>query len=114
MEPTEIGRFLIEKASRIFQEVEEINNMCANSSVCLNGNLTVSTLPAISNHILLETLSIFKEKHPQVNISFNEDDTSNIMREIKVGNIDIGILALWDYKKKVFYLINAKTIFIIA
>ncbi|GAB6181293.1 LysR family transcriptional regulator [Desulfotomaculum defluvii] len=99
VEATEMGRYIIEKASRILQEVEEINNACLNSSPILKGTVTISTLPAISNYILLEAFSVFKENYPQVNIIIKEDDSLGVIREMKYGGIDLGIIALFGYEK---------------
>lgn len=102
VETTEMGQFIIEKASRILQEVEEINNMCSVSSPMLKGTITISTLPAVSNHILLEAFSNFKGDYPQVKIMIKEDDTPSIMRELKTGDIDLGIIALLNYERDSF------------
>ncbi len=102
VEATEMGRFIIEKASRILQEVEEINDACLNSSPVLKGTITISTLPAMSNYILLETFSIFKENHPLVNIIIKEDDNFGVMRELKTGDIDLGIIALLPHERDAY------------
>ncbi|ABO51179.1 transcriptional regulator, LysR family [Desulforamulus reducens MI-1] len=105
VEATEAGRIVVEKASRIVQEAEEIKNMFTEQTV--KGNINVTTMPAICNFIILEVFSSFKEEYPHINIHIREEDNTNILRELDSGDTDIGIIGLCDYEKKDF-LVKAR------
>nr|WP_276538473.1 LysR family transcriptional regulator substrate-binding protein [Dehalobacterium formicoaceticum] len=65
--------------------------------------MSISTLPALGNYILLNVFTIFKQKHPQVNLSIKEDDNSNIMKELETGEIDVGLIGLFQYETAEFF-----------
>ncbi len=100
---TDKGKLVVDQINVIVNEITNLTNMCAEEPGILRGNLSVSTLPALGNSILLNVFAIFKQKHPQVNLSIKEDDNSNIMKELETGEIDVGLIGLFPYETEEFF-----------
>lgn len=95
---TDKGQLIVEQLKVIVNEIDNLRAMCAEEPGVLKGNISVSTLPALGNYILLNVFTIFKQKHPQVNMSIKEDDNSNIMEDLETGEIDVGLIGLFQHE----------------
>lgn len=100
VEVSEFGEIVIEKACRILNEVEEIQNMFSDTEPNLRGTITIATMPAMNN-ILLNAYTVFREKHPMVNIVIEEDDNLGTFRKARAGDIDLGIVGFGNYDRDI-------------
>lgn len=92
VEPTDQGQIVLEKAQHILEEIEELANLCSDPLQNLKGTVTISSPPAMM-HILLDVLIDFKKNYPLVNFTIKEDDNLGIIRDLRSGDIDLGIIA---------------------
>lgn len=92
MIPTEVGRNVIEKASNIIDQVEEIKNIARTSAVELTGNISVAVEPSFCNTIMVNILTTFKYKHPKVNLMVKVGESNDILHDVLSGKADISII----------------------
>jgi LysR family transcriptional regulator, hydrogen peroxide-inducible genes activator len=91
--PTEIGSEIIEQARILLAESEKIREIVSDRQKELSGELKVGIIPTVSPYTLPRIISGFIEKYPQVKLIVWEHTTEDIIRELKLGTLDCGILS---------------------
>lgn len=99
VKPTELGQLIIEKAQQIIGEIDELKCMCEKEKENQRNRLTVASLPAFSNYIIYEVYAAFQKVHPDTDIIILDEDYENIQHSLDSGEIDIGIIGLFEYEK---------------
>lgn len=92
MIPTEIGKVIVEKASGIIDQIEELKNVAKENAMDLTGEVTLAVEPSISNTIMVNILTTFKYKHPNVNVMLKVGESKDILSDVNAGKADIGIV----------------------
>jgi len=90
--PTEIGEEVIQKAMLAIDLLEDIRAIAEESTHALAGNIHLVVEPFISNTIMVNTLTSFKDKHPNVNVLMKVGESNNNLRDIAAGKADFGVL----------------------
>lgn len=88
---TEMGETIVTQAREILIKIDQMSN--TNSSI-LMGNLSVSAVPSVCLAVLPEAIATFKNKHPHVKLTLNEQGTHKIIKDVNSGKSDLGIIAL--------------------
>ena len=91
--PTEIGGEIIAQARVMLSEAEKIKEIISDRQRELAGELKVGIIPTVAPYILPKILHGFIVKYPQVRLVVSEQTTAQIIRELKSGIIDCGILS---------------------
>jgi LysR family hydrogen peroxide-inducible transcriptional activator len=91
--PTEIGKTIIGQARVVLRESKKINELVQEQKGELAGELRIGIIPTIAPYLLPKVLGTFMEKFPQVKLHIWEYTTERIIRELKVGLLDCGILS---------------------
>ncbi|HMT35401.1 MAG TPA: LysR substrate-binding domain-containing protein, partial [Chitinophagaceae bacterium] len=63
------------------------------------GNLNVAIIPTVAPSILPNTLKSLVKKYPKLDITISEMNTENIIKQLKEGELDFGILSTPLYEK---------------
>jgi len=92
MLPTEVGEEVIQKASDIIDQLEEIKNIARKNAMELTGDISVAVEPSFCNTIMVNILTTFKYKHPKVNIMLKVGESNDIVHDVHSGKADIGII----------------------
>jgi LysR family transcriptional regulator, hydrogen peroxide-inducible genes activator len=90
---TETGVIIIEQARKILSECGTINQLIQQQKNTVEGNLKIGIIPTLAPYLLPLFLLQFIKKYPLVNLKISELTTDKIIRRLKNGMIDIGILA---------------------
>jgi LysR family hydrogen peroxide-inducible transcriptional activator len=106
--PTEMGKLIIAQARVVLRESKKIMELVQEQKGELAGELKLGIIPTIAPYLLPKVLGTFMEKYPQVQLQIWEYTTERIIRELKVGLLDCGILStpVQDpqlYEKPLFY-----------
>ena len=106
--PTEMGKLIIAQARVVIRESKKIMEMVQEQKGELAGELKLGIIPTIAPYLLPKVLGTFMQKYPQVQLQIWEYTTERIIRELKVGLLDCGILStpVQDaslYEKPLFY-----------
>lgn len=95
------GVTLTEEAKVLFQFVESGLNCIQNGENKFrelmnveSGTLKIGASTTVTQHVLLKYLDIFREKYPNVNISITNDLTSDLVKLLREGSVDLLILNL--------------------
>jgi LysR family transcriptional regulator, hydrogen peroxide-inducible genes activator len=91
--PTETGILIIEQAKKIIAETDNIKQIVQLQKDTIEGNLKIGIIPTLAPYLLPLFLLQFIKKYPAVRLSISELTTEKIIRLLKNGTIDVGILA---------------------
>ncbi len=91
--PTETGKLIIEQAKKILAETELVLQLIQQQKDTIEGNLKIGIIPTLAPYLLPLFLMQFIKKYPGVRLSISELTTEKIIKRLKNGTIDIGILA---------------------
>lgn len=94
IEPTEIGRKIIEQAKQILKEKEKMNIILQIERGEFVGSVRVAIIPTISSYLLPMFISNFTKKFPNVELIIDEVTTDEVTAGLEKGLYDIGIIAL--------------------
>jgi len=90
---TDIGKEIILQAKKVLHESQELKNMAQTAKQKVEGSIKLGIIPTVANSLLPKILKLIFSKYPALSIHIIEITTQNIVRQLKEGNIDIGILA---------------------
>lgn len=94
IEPTDIGRKILDQAKQILKEKERLNVILQVERGEFVGSLRVAVIPTISSYLLPMFLSNFTKKYPGVELIIDEVTTDEVISGLEKGIYDIGIIAL--------------------
>lgn len=90
---TQIGEKIIEQARRIVNESERIQDIIDIQKGFVGGDFKLGIIPTVMPTLLPMFLNTFIKKYPKVNLIIEEKNTAEIIRKLKNGHLDAGILA---------------------
>jgi len=91
--PTEIGEEIIRQARIAVLESQKIKEIVAYKKGELEGELRIGVIPTVAPYLLPRVLGKFMEKYPKLHLHVWEYTTEKIIRELKVGLLDCGVLS---------------------
>jgi len=105
--PTHVGEKIIEQARNILREVERIDEIIIEEKGELIGEFRLGIIPTIAPYLLPLFLEKFVNRYPKINLVVDESNTSEIIENLRRGDLDAGVLAtplkLDDIKESVLY-----------
>lgn len=90
---TDMGQPIIEQAYKILDSVNELREKADLLKNVIGGKLTVGIIPTVSSYLLPGQILDFVEKHPKIQLTVREMTTDNVIKALKNGEIDAGIIA---------------------
>ena len=115
---TEVGEKLILQARKIILESKKLKEIVQTEKGIVSGKLKIGIIPTLAPYLLPLFLKQFMLSYPLVKLIINEFTTDVIMKKLKSGDLDAGILAtpLHDahikervlFYEKYFLYVNAK------
>lgn len=90
---TETGQIVIEQAKKILAEAYMMHQLIQQAKNIIAGTLKIGIIPTLAPYLLPQFLQAFIKKYPQVRLSVHELTTENIVRQLKNGSLDAGIMA---------------------
>lgn len=91
--PTEIGIEIIEQARILLQESFKIKDIIEERKGEIGGELKIGVIPTVAPYLIPKVIGGFLVKYPKIRLSISELTTEHIIKQIKVGLLDCGILA---------------------
>lgn len=86
----EQGYIMMETAERKYRELKELSA----------GQLRISACSEICKHTLLQTICDFNKEFPKIQIQIKDESSSDILKKLELGEIDLGILNLFHQEEK--------------
>lgn len=91
--PTEIGEKIIEQARTILTESRKIGELLLEEKGEVSGELKVGVIPTVAPYLLPNLLIEMMRKYPKLRLQIWEYTTERILKELKMGHLDCGILS---------------------
>jgi LysR family hydrogen peroxide-inducible transcriptional activator len=92
VEPTTIGRKIIQQARTAVQEVSRIEELVQSEKGKVEGEFKLGVIPTLAPYLLPLFLETFIKKYPQVDLIIEELQTQSIVEKLKEDSLDAGIL----------------------
>lgn len=90
---TEIGQIIVAQARKILAEAETLHQLVQQEKNVVGGSLKMGVIPTLAPYLLPHFLQAFINKYPQVRLSIHELPTETIVKQLKTGVLDAGIMA---------------------
>ncbi len=90
---TDSGILIIEEAKKALLHVELLKDKAKDIQGKVSGLFKLGVIPTIAGSLLPKIIKIFIEKYPDLKIEIHEVTTQNILKQLKEGQLDAGILA---------------------
>ncbi len=90
---TEIGQKIVAQARKILAEAEILHQLVQQEKNIVGGSLRVGIIPTLAPYLLPHFLQVFITQYPQVRLSVHEQPTETIVKQLKTGVLDAGIMA---------------------
>lgn len=104
---TDEGQIIVDQAVKVLQETYRLKELAQKELEHFTGTIKIGIIPTIANSLLPVVLLPILGKFPDLHIEMSEITTDNIIRKLKEGTIDMGILAtpldIDDYEEEILY-----------
>ena len=90
---TETGQVVVEQAKKILAEAGMMRALIEQEKSVVTGSLKFGVIPTLAPYLLPEFIEAFTKKYPNVRLSIHEMTTENIVRQLRNGTLEAGILA---------------------
>ena len=91
---TEEGQLLYEHVEQALHYLESAERIISETNDLLRGELRIGGGDSLIKYYLLPHLKNFNNDHPQVQLNLAHGTTAEIIRQVKEGRIDFGIIRL--------------------
>lgn len=93
LEATDLGRRFIDKARLILKEVEELKSMVNSELDALSGDYRLGIIPTLAPYLLPKFLPAFIRAFPDVHLSIQEMQSTEIIERLKNNRLDLALLS---------------------
>lgn len=90
---TDTGWIVIEQAKKILAEAGMMQQLIDQEKSIVGGTLKIGIIPTLAPYLLPLFIQSFIKNYPKVRLSVHELMTENIIRQLKNGSLDAGIMA---------------------
>lgn len=90
---TEIGKKIIQQARVVLAESKKINDLIQDDLGVFKGDFKIGVIPTVAPYLLPNLLPMLKQTFPDLHIFIWEYTTDKIIRLLKNGTLDCGILS---------------------
>jgi LysR family hydrogen peroxide-inducible transcriptional activator len=91
---TDVGRQIVIRARRMLSEGDEIIALARNNTDPLAGKLKVALIPTIGPYLLPRVMQRLRKALPHLGLMLYEHQTEALLKRLRDGEIDLGVLAL--------------------
>ena len=103
---TDAGSEIIKEAQKVIDSVNELKNKANFLNNILAGRLNLGIIPTVSTYILPNEIFEFLEKNKQIELNIKEMTTESIIKSLKSGELDAGIISTPYAAAEEFYQEN--------
>ena len=93
VQPTDLGRKLIEQARVILREAARIDELISESRGEVAGDLRIGVLPTLAPYLLPRFLEPLLLNHPRITLNLEELRTEEILDRVANDRLDVGLIA---------------------
>ena len=92
--PTPIGREILQAARNIVEEAERIREVARHAQDPMARTIHLGVIPTLGPYYLPHALTLAQKKHPGLRLLLREEMTPQILDHLLDGKLDAGLLAL--------------------
>jgi LysR family hydrogen peroxide-inducible transcriptional activator len=92
LKPSASGEIVISRARQILQEIKNLKEFIRNEKDPIQGEFRLGVIPTLAPYLLPRFLNEFLEKNPGTAFTVMEMQTDEIIKNLKTGRLDVGIL----------------------
>lgn len=116
---TPVGREVLARAQTILLQVDDLQQLAHNQQSPLSFPMSVGIIPTICPYLLPRLLPMLQARHPEFELKVVEDQSHELLRKVRAGDIDTAILALpfdhegllsFEFWQEDFYWVAHKTL----
>lgn len=104
--PTALGLEIAERARHILSLSADLVDLALSEHNPLTGRLRIGVIPSISPFLLPKVLPAIREQLPKLELVLIEDQSERLLKQLRVGDIDLSIMAfpfdIGDLKHAIF------------
>jgi DNA-binding transcriptional LysR family regulator len=94
IKPSAAGETLLRQAREVLRAMDRLNADLSEYATGVHGHVRVVATPSVLAEDIAEDIGSFLEKCPDVRVSADERVSPDVMREVREGAAEIGVL--WD------------------
>lgn len=91
---TPIGEALLERAQRIFSDINDLTALAHNHKTPLAYPMTIGIIPTVAPYLLPKVLPSLTTQYPHFRFSVIEKQTERLIEQVRYGHLDTAIIAL--------------------
>jgi LysR family hydrogen peroxide-inducible transcriptional activator len=91
---TEVGREIVQRAREVLNEVDQIKAIARRTRDPESGTIRLGIFPTLGPYLLPHVVPRIRERFPRLELLLVEEKTEEILRQLREGRLDAGILAL--------------------
>ena len=91
---TPVGEEIADRARLVLSDIEQIRAVARRSSNPADGVLRLGLFPTLAPYFLPHVVPPVRKRYPNLRLQLAEEKTENILRLLRQGQLDAGILAL--------------------
>lgn len=92
LKPSGAGEIVISRARQILQEIRNLKEFISSQKDSIDGEFRLGVIPTLAPYLLPRFLNEFLEKNPGTSFTVMEMQTDEIIKNLKSGRLDVGIL----------------------
>ena len=91
---TEVGREIAQRARDVLNEVDQIKAIARRTLDPESGTVRLGIFPTLGPYLLPHVIPRIRERFPRLELLLVEEKTEVILRQLREGRLDAGVLAL--------------------
>ena len=86
------GLQVLDIAQTVMRELNKLDNLAGGSKEALWGNLAIGGTSYFSDSLLLNTIVTLRDRHPNLIVRLEENDSQSILRLLRDGTLNLGVI----------------------
>ena len=91
---TEVGKEIAQRAREVLNEIDQIKAIARRTRDPESGTIRLGIFPTLGPYLLPHVIPKIRERFPRLELLLVEEKTEVILRQLREGRLDAGILAL--------------------
>ena len=91
---TDVGREIVARARDVLNEVEQIKGIARRTLDPESGTVRLGIFPTLGPYLLPHVVPLVRKRFPRLELLLVEEKTEEVLRRLREGRLDAGILAL--------------------
>ena len=91
---TPVGQEVARRARAILAATQDLVTLATGATTPMTGQLRLGVIPTIAPFLLPRSLTLLRERYPDLQLALREDMTANLLSRLEDGQLDFALIAL--------------------